>query len=540
MSDKSSNGFGTDVDAGPKDLGTADPLVVERVQQTVEGLPDRSRRPGIRSLVAAQAMLRIAAAIAVVAVVAVTLQVVALGPAGSASPTIRPTESAPPVATSPTLANAYAATTASPGPTLDLSPGRFASDPRMLACEKAGDRTLSDVLYAFALSHGKDYRADLQIPVEPGLASAEQPALVVVFKTGTSDVVSGPGPMPGTSGVNPEITPPPDARTVCVGLTGVKDPVLIRNLDKSKIVLPPARAPSGPIAGVFANTNRALAAMTWDAARQSLWIVTWNTGPNGQLTRAGLDGSTKSWPLPNGPDVQIQPVIQAGLVQPAMPAAWYGWDATDVVVDGQGKVWIAAGYGLVRFDPDTGKSQLKTFPESDATKVYGDGGQWLSAIAADGNGVLIARNGESALTRIDESLANAGTIALPATWTGVRGIAVLGDRIVAGGPAGLGVFDRNGAQLGSGSVDVQFASLRPIDSGRAAVLPTKIGITTATAVDSNGRSIGTFTIPMEPIHGNLGYQRLVVATDWTDHVWYGEWDDEQPVYLVESSFVSPR
>jgi hypothetical protein len=410
----------------------------------------------------------------------------------------------------------------------------------MLACEKAGGRKLADVLYAFELAHGKDYRADLQIPLEPGLASAEQPALVVVFKTGDSAIISGPGPMPGTSGVNPEITAPPDSRTVCVGLTGVKDPVLIRNLDKSQIVLPPSPMPSGPIAGVFATTNRPLAAMTWDVTTKSLWIVTWNTGPDGQLTRVGRDGSTKNWPLPNGPDVQIQPVIQAGLVQPAMPSAWYGWDATDVVVDGQGKVWIAAGYGLVRFDPDTGKSQLKVFPESDATKVYGDGGQWLSAIAADGNGVLIARNGESALTRIDESLANAGTIALPASWTGVRGIAVLGDRIVAGGPSGLGVFDRNGAQLGSGSVDVQFASLRPIDSGRAAVLPTKIGITTATAVDSSGRSIGTFTIPMEPIHANLGYQRLVVATDWTDHVWYSEWDDEQPVYVVQWALASPR
>jgi hypothetical protein len=488
----------------------------------------------------AQAMLRIAAAIAVVAIVAVTILVVASGPTATASPTIRPAESASPVPVASLVATASPVVTASPGPTLDLSPSRFASDPRMLACEKAGGRKLADVLYAFELAHGKDYRADLQIPLEPGLASAEQPALVVVFKTGDSAFISVPAPMPGTSGVNPEITAPPDSRTVCVGLTGVKDPVLIRNLDKSQIVLPPAPMPSGPIAGVFATTNRALAAMTWDATRQSLWIVTWNTGPDGQLTRVGLDGSAKSWPLPNGPDVQIQPVIQAGLVQPAMPSAWYGWDATDVVVDGQGKVWIAAGYGLVRFDPDTGKSQLKTFPESDATKVYVDGGHWISAIAADGNGVLVARNGESALTRIDESLANAGTIALPATWTDVRGVAVLGDRIVAGGPAGVGVFDRNGAQLGSGSVDVQFASLRPIDSGRAAVLPTKIGITTATAVDSSGRSIGTFTIPMEPIHGNLGYQRLVVATDWTDHVWYGEWDDEQPVYVVQWALASPR
>ncbi len=53
--------------------------------------------------------------------------------------------------------------------------------------------------------------------------------------------------------------------------------------------------------------------MAWDETRQSLWVVTWNTGPNGELTRVGLNGSTQSWSLPNGPDLQIQPKIQAGL-----------------------------------------------------------------------------------------------------------------------------------------------------------------------------------------------------------------------------------
>ncbi len=500
MNDEPSDNFEADAAAGLKELGAADPVVVERLLRTVGSLPDRSRRPALRGMGGAQRILGLAAAIGLVAIIAATLGMVALRPAGPGASKIGPTEPASAVAT------VSAVVTASPGPTSDLSPARFASDPRLLACEKAGNRTLDDVLYAFELAHGEDYRANLEIPIEPDLASAEQPALVVVFKTGDPWPISGSAPMPGATFVPP--SPPPGVRSVCVGLTGVQDPVFIINVDESKIILPPASAPPGPIAGVFADTKNALAAMTWDASRQSLWIVNWNTGPSAQLTRVGLDGRSQSWPLPNGPDLQPQPVIQGGLIVQPMPAAWYGWEATDVVVDGQGKVWIAAGYGLIRFDPDTGKSQLRTFTESDATKVYLDGGHWLSAIAADGDGVLVAREGESALVRIDESLADAGTIALPASWAGVRGLAVLGDRILAGSFSGLGVFDRTGVQLGEASIAVQFASLRPMDSDRAAVIPTKIGDSKATVVDQSGAVIGTVVIPMEPIRANDAYDRL--------------------------------
>ena len=171
MNDEPSDIFEADAAAGLKELGAADPVVVERVEGTVAGLPDRRRRPAFRSVVSARRMLGFAAAIAVVAIVAATVQLVVLRPAGPGSPS----------------------------PTTDLSPIQFARDPRMLACEKAGDRTLDDVLYAFELAHGKDYRANLEIPVEPDLASAEQPALVVVFKTGDPWPISGSAPKPGTT-----------------------------------------------------------------------------------------------------------------------------------------------------------------------------------------------------------------------------------------------------------------------------------------------------------------------------------------------------
>ena len=397
MTDDSKDTFEIEAAAGLKKVGGADPLVVERVVRTIGDLPDRRRRPSSPSPFGGRWLGGLAVAIAAVVVVAMTLQILGLRPAGPLGPTIGPG----PV-TRPTTV-----VTESPSPTIDLSPSQFASDPRMLACEQVGHRTLADVMYAFELAHGKDYRSNLQIPVVPSLASAEQPALFVLFKTGDSTSSSGGDP--------PLIfTPSPGERSVCVGLTGIANPVYITNVEPAEIVLPPAAAPAGPIASVYADTKRPLSAMAWDETRQSLWVVTWNTGPNGELTRVGLNGSTQSWSLPNGPDLQIQPKIQAGLDQGTQPAARYDWTATDIVVDGEGVVWIAAGYGLVRFDPATGKSRLKVFPEPDLTKLYVlDGGSWMSAIAADGDGVLVARNGNRQLTRVNESLAEAGTINLP-------------------------------------------------------------------------------------------------------------------------------
>ena len=100
MNDKSSDTFEAQVAAGLKELAAADPLLVERIQGTVAGLPDRGR-PAVRRLVGARAMLRLAAAIAVVAIVAGTLQLVVLRPAGPGGPTIGPTESASTAPTSP-------------------------------------------------------------------------------------------------------------------------------------------------------------------------------------------------------------------------------------------------------------------------------------------------------------------------------------------------------------------------------------------------------------------------------------------------------
>jgi hypothetical protein len=67
----------------------------------------------------------------------------------------------------------------------------------------------------------------------------------------------------------------------------------------------------------------------------------------------------------------------------------------------------------------------------------------------------------------------------------------------------------------------------------------KIGDSKATVVDQSGAVIGTVVIPMEPIQANLQYDRLTMATDWTNHVWYGRWGDA-PVYLVEAALTTPH
>ena len=521
MTDGSDHEFERTVSDGLKRLGAVDPHVLDRLSDSVATLSDRTERRPLGDRAGSRPYASMAAVAGIVALIAaggwLLVGSTAFGP------------SAPGHSTVETLPHP----SSSPAATQDLSPIQYASDPRMAACEKAGSRQLADVLYAWELAHGSDYRAHLIVPVQPDLAAASEPALVVVFKTGDSS---------SSSGGNPPFvfTPPPGSHTVCVGVTGANEGVLIRNLAESNLVLPPASAPIGVVAGVAVATNRPLAAMTWDKSGNSLWVVTWNTGPNGQLTRVNADGSTTSWPLPNGPDMQIQPEIQAGLQQPAMPAAWYGWDATDVVVDGQGEVWIAAGYGLVRFDPATGKSQLRVFSESDMTKVYViDGGSWLSAIAADGDGVLVARHGHHDLTRLNEALADAGTVTLPDRWTDIRGIAVLGNRILIGGPAGLGSFDRTGVQRAVSATSVTYASLRPLGSDRAAILPTSFGDSEAAILDAGAAQLGTIGLPMEAIRGNLVYNRLVAATDCKDHIWYGEWGDEQPVYVVQAAVPSP-
>jgi hypothetical protein len=122
-----------------------------------------------------------------------------------------------------------------------------------------------------------------------------------------------------------------------------------------------------------------------------------------------------------------------------LPETTYQGVMAQVLVDDSGGVWVNDdGYRVVQFDPDTGKMTSYLF----ALKVPGvetrNDGTWVSAIAADGDGVLVARNLVPALVRLGPSLTITKTIALPSGFAGATGLAVAGGHlfVTAGGPAG--------------------------------------------------------------------------------------------------------
>ena len=149
--------------------------------------------------------------------------------------------------------------------------------------------------------------------------------------------------------------------------------------------------------------------------------------------------------------------------------------------------------------------------------------------------MLVTRNGDAAVLRVNESLADSTLFTLPERWIGTTGIAVVGDRILVGDDNVDAAFDRNGKQIAQGNSTVTYGSLRTISANRAVILPTAIGDTEATVIDQNCAAVGKITIPMEPIQARYTYNRLVLATDWMNRIWYGEWGSEAPVYLVQAS-----
>ena len=84
-----------------------------------------------------------------------------------------------------------------------------------------------------------------------------------------------------------------------------------------------------------------------------------------------------------------------------------------VVVDATGAVWFdQSGVRLYRLDPVTGKLARLDI-DTRVKPVVDQGGVWISAITADGDGVLIARESLPYLTRIDANLHQDATIELP-------------------------------------------------------------------------------------------------------------------------------
>jgi hypothetical protein len=437
--------------------------------------------------------------------------------------TLRPSPASPAASSPP-------AAVASPTPSpVNLEPAQYANDPRLHACLRTGPAlsSLDDALYAFELPRARDYRTHLRIGYLHALATSDQPALVVVARTSNPRLHRSPPMISPTSTPSQVPETVPGYRAVCVGIADRDDPVDVGDVADADLVLPPAEGEViGPLAARHALLDRRFGeifAMTWDPVSAALWLVTGDR----QLVKVGADGATQGWPLPSGPELQPEPAIQAGLIQPTVPTADYYFRRLDLAVTSDGAVWIAAGHGLVRFDPATETSQLRAFP-SDPTILEGETGRWLSAVAADGDDVLVAVNQTADLLRVSPDMADGGTIPLPADALDVAGLTVSDGHIFVGAHASFPnvlVLNRSGSVIGSGSAFLASRSMRVAPGGRTAILPTNNVGEDGQLMSPDGTS-QRLVIPVEAVasaeyefHGNGG---VLVATDWTDHTWYAE------------------
>jgi len=423
-----------------------------------------------------------------------------------------------------------------------LNPRRFASDPRMAVCLDPTDdvfRSFDDVLAAFELTPVSDYRKHLAIGYVGSLASSSSSGLVVIARSAyPPPPISGPF-FPGSSpSAIPAPTPLLGFHAVCVGVSGHTDPIRIGNVADRDLILPPKSASiTGPVASRYALLDGTLGeifAMTWDERSHSLWLLTTSR----RLVRVDANGHTISWPLPSGRFLQPQPSIQGGLTVQPVPVADYYFDATDLAVDDSGAVWIAAGYGLVRFDPATGKATLREFP-SKSTTIELDNGGWLSGIATEGEDVLVARDGSADLLRISADLRDRGSIRLPQDATHVTGIAVSGERIFVakrGIQPSVLILHPDGRVVGNGAGITVPRSIRPAPGGNVAFFPTWSTFPEGELVRSDGTSV-PLVIPIEPVGGQWGFfnNRLLVATDWRGRTWYAGRESGGEILVVEAT-----
>ena len=156
--------------------------------------------------------------------------------------------------------------------------------------------------------------------------------------------------------------------------------------------------------------------LTYDPARHVVWIpVTQSGGPDYLYRYDPGSGETTRWKLPE---------------------TTYRGMFAQVIVDDSGAVWATAdGYRVVRFDPDAGTMASYLFPRKVPGIDTTNDGPWVSTIAADGDGVLVARNLVSFLVRLGPSLSITKTIDLPMGIAGPTGLAIAGGHLFISGEA---------------------------------------------------------------------------------------------------------
>lgn len=142
-------------------------------------------------------------------------------------------------------------------------------------------------------------------------------------------------------------------------------------------------------------------ALAVDDATHALWAPVLEDDGPGALERVDTRTlAVQSWPL---------------------PATGYSGQFERIAVATDGAVWIGAGYTLIRFDPTTGASRSLALPlavpgelpsATDRSNIMA--GTYISALAAEGTGIVIARANVPYLARFDASLTQTQTLPSPA------------------------------------------------------------------------------------------------------------------------------
>jgi hypothetical protein len=408
-----------------------------------------------------------------------------------------------------------ASTTAAPTPTTD--PALFAADPRLEACGglEAG------VAQVVALDHGWAYRAVMPgIGFVPQLDASSDPTLLVVYsgsipaRLDWRTYVHPPGPVPTTAST-PTPAPPPGTKNVCLARNASDPPQLVPDAtlqpfhpELASLAIRPSTQPGE--GRVLTRNKQSTYSLAWDPIHSALWYTVQFSQTDSALYRLDpATGQTQRW---------------------ALPATDYNGFLDMVVVDTTGAVWFdQSGIRLYRLDPASGKLAHLDIDTS-IKPVVDQGGVYITAIAADGDGVWIARSSLPYLTRIDAGLHEVAKVQLPINYAGTNEVAAVGDLLAVGGaPDNFALFTREGQQVAPlpiqrGGVGLGPSRLLAAGPGRAAA----VGNGQLDVFDATGRIVGTVPLkldlplgPFEDIGLSMGTAMpQAFTTDWNGTFWY--------------------
>jgi hypothetical protein len=462
-----------------------------------------------------------AGALVVLAIVAIATAAVPIlrgGPALPAQPT-------PSITASPSgsgVATAAPSPSTTPSTTASFLPGEdpslFTSDPRLKACGGLA----GGIEAVVPLDHAWAYRL-----VMPGLGFIAQldvsaePALLVVYSgpvPAALDWRNYPMPQPTTiPSPTPMPTLAPGLRNVCLDVTGADGPQIVEKAriasfhpESASLAVRPA-TPVGQARVVTRNKQDAYS-LAWDSTARVLWYTVQFPGIDSGLYRLDpATGATKRW---------------------ALPDTDYNGFLDMVVVDATGAVWFdMSGVHLYRLDPATGKVTRHDI-DLKAKPAPGSGGMgvYITAIAADGDGVVIARESLAYLTRVDSSLQEVGHIAIPSQCIGTDELGVAGDRLIVGcKPDSFVLLSRSGELIRTLPLQrwlaVQGPSrILPVDSGRVALADNN----ELDLVDASGDVTSRVPLALDLPIGSFGdtgqfesnARPQTIATDWQGTFWY--------------------